>query len=115
MGNSTMIHCCAETSRSKISFYLFPAVSERDQSLLQTSVEMPGVRAQADQQSMEFLSRLNTQAKNIRSQAIQEEELRERERERLAAESLIQLSESSVEELQEVQVVPPTPSKFPKY
>ena len=74
---------------------------------------MPGVGAAADKESMELLSRLNVQAKNIRSQRIQEKE--DRERERFAADCLG--SESSVEEVEvEVQeVVPPTPSKFVKY
>ena len=73
---------------------------------------MPGVGAAADKESMELLSRLNVQAKNIRSKRIQEKEDRERER---FAECL--RSESSVEEVEvEVQeVVPPTPSKFLKY
>ena len=67
-------------------------------------MEMPGVGAGADKESLELLSRLNVQAKGMRSKSKRIQDNQEKERERFAEEIEIELS---VEE-----VVPPTPSKF---
>ena len=107
MGKSAVINCCAETCRSKISFCLFSAVSQRE---MEAAVEMPGVRGGVREQDFGLLARLNQQAKSMRSERIKERE--EREREMFAERLLGTESGSSIEE---VEVVPPSPSRFLKY